>query len=98
MYIYPFRVGVNHKFWRVKSFKYLRAVVTEFSEVGSGIKASIAAGNKCYFAFQKSVRPPDALLALWCPRERRMRKKGKISIFSFSQKQYLSFATESSRL
>jgi hypothetical protein len=44
-------------FDRVQQLKYLGGVVTEDNEI---IKARIASGNRCCFAFQKLMRSSNA--------------------------------------
>lgn len=41
---------------RVKQFKYLGGVVSEDNEVSLEIKARLAAGNRCYFSFQRLLK------------------------------------------
>jgi hypothetical protein len=47
-------------FDRVQHFKYLGGVVTEDNEISREMKARIASGNTCYFAFQKLMRSSNA--------------------------------------
>lgn len=41
---------------RTNQFKYLGGIITETNEVAAEIKARVAAGNRCYFSFQKLLR------------------------------------------
>jgi hypothetical protein len=46
----------NYNFQRTTEFKYLGSLVNDSSENGVEIKARLAAGNRCYFAFLKLLK------------------------------------------
>jgi hypothetical protein len=46
----------NYNFQRTTEFKYLGSLVNDSSENGVEIKARLAAGNQCYFAFLKLLK------------------------------------------
>lgn len=48
--------GEREKYERVVQFKYLGALMTEDNDVSVEIKARLAAGNKCYYAFNKLLK------------------------------------------